>query len=151
MAKITKKVCLETIGDILNAAKDTITLDSDVTYDDLTEYVEKELIALDKKAEQAAKRAKEKKAEGDELRAVVLECVPEGEAISIDAIVEAVKAQTGDPEITRNKVISRLNQLSDKKDEDGNMKGTGEVTQEMVEVQVAGTDKTKKVSGYRRV
>ncbi len=138
--KITKKNCLESIIEILKATENAgVELPGKVSYNDMIAYAEGEIAALDKKAAQAQKRAAEKKAQGDDLREKVLEAVPYEAAIAIDDIVEALD----DPNVTRNMVISRLNQLGEKR-------GTGQVTQEDVEI-ATPDGKTRKVSGYRRI
>ena len=74
--------------------------------DELMEFIEKQVEALDKKAAKAKERAAEKKAEGDALRDKV-EAVLTNEVQVIDQIVEAI----GDEDVTRNKVVARLTQL----------------------------------------
>jgi len=97
--------------EILNALAtvnfDTIKVgETTVTPEDITEFIETSLAQLDKRAAAAQKRANEKKAEGDELRAnikVVLEDGPK----TIADIVTALD----DESVTSAKVVARLSQL----------------------------------------
>lgn len=138
--RTTKRDCLEGIIDILKAAEAAnIEPTGKAIYPDMVEYAEKEIVALEKKATQAQKRAAEKKAQGDDLREKVLEVIPTDKAIAIDDIVLLLD----DPNVTRNMVIARLNQLGEKH-------GTGQVTQEEVEI-VNSEGVTRRVSGYKRI
>ena len=73
---------------------------------ELMEFIQKQVEALDKKADKAKERAAEKKAAGDELRTKVQSVLTE-ELQTIDEIVEAI----GEEDVTRNKVVARLTQL----------------------------------------
>ena len=70
------------------------------------EFIQKQVDALDKKADKAKERAAEKKAAGDELRTKVQSVLTE-ELQTIDEIVDAI----GEEDVTRNKVVARLTQL----------------------------------------
>lgn len=138
--KVTKRENYNTLLDILSRAEQTgmpFDADPSVTYDDLREFVNREIELLDNKAAAAQKRAAEKKQEGDALREEVLNALSETEAMTIDQIVAALD----NPEVTRNMVTSRLTQLGDK--------GTQQVEKEMVSV-AAGEGKSRKVAAYRR-
>lgn len=73
---------------------------------ELMEFIQKQIEALDKKADKAKERAAEKRAAGDELRAKVQGVLTEG-LQTIDEIVDAI----GEEDVTRNKVVARLTQL----------------------------------------
>ena len=97
--KITKKAYFAMVAEIVDNSNAE-------NKDELMEFIEKQVEALDKKAAKAKERAAEKKAEGDALRDKV-EAVLTDEVQVIDQIVEAI----GDEDVTRNKVVARLTQL----------------------------------------
>ena len=97
--KITKKDYFAMVAEIVDNSNAE-------NKDELMEFIEKQVEALDKKAAKAKERAAEKKAEGDALRDKV-EAVLTDEVQVIDQIVEAI----GDEDVTRNKVVARLTQL----------------------------------------
>lgn len=97
--KITKKDYFAMVAEIVDNSNAE-------NKDELMEFIEKQVEALDKKAAKAKERAAEKKAEGDALRDKV-EAVLTNEVQVIDQIVEAI----GDEDVTRNKVVARLTQL----------------------------------------
>lgn len=106
--KITKVQKLNTLEALVNYCEnDGVALDGEVTYDDLHEFVAHEIELLGKKAESVAKRAAAKKAEGDELRETVFNCLSTDEGMTNAEIVAAI----GDPEVTPAKVTARLTQL----------------------------------------
>lgn len=72
----------------------------------LVEFCEKEIAALEAKAEKAKARAAEKKAEGDALREAV-QNVLTNEYQTIDAIYTQIEGE----EVTKAKVTARLTQL----------------------------------------
>ena len=76
------------------------------TRDEILEFVEKQVAALDRKNETAKKRAAEKRAAGDELRARVLG-VMNDEPITVDGILTAL----GDESLTPAKITARTKQL----------------------------------------
>ena len=105
--KVTKK-------DVLNAVKNLVAEDAEVTLDggvvvtgeDIVAYCDTTLAQLAKKAETAKARADKKKAEGDDLRAII-EGVLTDDLQTIDQIVEQVNVE----DITKSKVTARLTQL----------------------------------------
>ena len=97
--KITKKDYFAMVAEIVDNSNAE-------NKDELMEFIEKQVEALDKKAAKAKERAAEKKAEGDALRDKV-EAVLTNEVQVIDQIVEAI----GDEDVTRYKVVARLTQL----------------------------------------
>lgn len=87
--------------------------------DEVIDFTKKEIAALDRKNETAKKRAAEKKAAGDELRARV-EAVIGEEPITVNGILEAL----GEDDLTPAKVTARTRQLV----------AAGIITKEMVKV-----------------
>lgn len=79
-----------------------------IDVDTILDVIDKTVEQLDKKNEASKKRAAEKRAQGDEVRAAV-EAVLTAEVQTIDEIVAKVEVEG--VEITRNKVIARLSQL----------------------------------------
>lgn len=74
--------------------------------DELTFFIDKQIAAIDDKAEKAKIRAEEKKAEGDELRSVV-EAVLTEEYQTVEEIMEQIDGE----DLTKAKVVARLAQL----------------------------------------
>lgn len=74
--------------------------------EEMLEFCDKQIAALAAKAEKAKERASAKKAEGDELRAVVKACLTD-EFQTADAIVEKIAGE----DVTKAKVTARLTQL----------------------------------------
>lgn len=97
--KITKREYFAMVAEIVNGS-------SAENKAELMEFINKQVEALDKKADKAKERAAEKRAAGDELRACVQSVLTEGFQ-TIDEIVDTI----GDENITRNKVVARLTQL----------------------------------------
>lgn len=75
---------------------------------ELVEFIDKQIEQLDAKAAKARERAAERKAEGDELRAMVAAAVTD-EFQTIDQIMTAMELD--DPDVTRAKITARLGQL----------------------------------------
>lgn len=98
--KLTKREVLEGIKVFVQGG------DTDVTLEDMVDYIDTTLAQLDKKSEKAAERAAAKKAEGDALRATVLGLVT-AEPQTADEITAAI----ADEDVTKAKVVSRLTQL----------------------------------------
>ena len=98
--------------------------------DELVEFIEKQITLLDNKAAKAKERAAEKRAEGDELRALV-EATLTDEYQTIADITE----QIDNEDVTKAKVTARLTQL---------------VKDELAVKEEAKTEDGKKVMVYRR-
>ena len=97
--KVTKREMYAQIADILTSEG----------YDDLAEFCENEIAALDRKAEKARENAAKKRAEGDALKAAVASALTD-EYQNGQTIFEAVDA--GDPDFaTLGKVRARLTAL----------------------------------------
>ena len=98
--------------------------------DELVEFIEKQITLLDNKAAKAKERAAEKRAEGDELRALV-EATLTDEYQTIADITE----QIDNEDVTKAKVTARLTQL---------------VKDGLAVKEEAKTEDGKKVMVYRR-
>ena len=74
--------------------------------DELVAFLDKQIVSLDNRAAKAKEKAAEKKAEGDELRAVV-------KAVLTDDFQTAddIAAQIEGDDVTKAKVVARLSQL----------------------------------------
>lgn len=105
--KITKKMVLEAI----KSAADGADFGETVSAEDVIAYVDTAIAQLNSKAAKAKERAAKNRAEGDALRTVV-ESVLTNELQTIDAITTAVNAVEGYEDVTKSKVIARLNQLT---------------------------------------
>ena len=98
--------------------------------DELVKFIEKQITLLDNKAAKAKERAAEKRAEGDELRALV-EATLTDEYQTIADITE----QIDNEDVTKAKVTARLTQL---------------VKDGLAVKEEAKTEDGKKVMVYRR-
>ena len=98
--------------------------------DELVEFIEKQITLLDNKAAKAKEKAAEKRAEGDELRALV-EATLTDEYQTIADITE----QIDNEDVTKAKVTARLTQL---------------VKDGLAVKEEAKTEDGKKVMVYRR-
>lgn len=107
--KYTKRDALNELEVLLNDCLDNGLVDS-VAYENLHNYVEKEKSALDKRAESAKKYAKSKAKANDEMTDAIYNVLT-NEPQTIPAIVEAVKAQNAEMEITPQKATYRLSQM----------------------------------------
>lgn len=97
--KITKKENYEILkGIVLEANVENA--------DELVAFLDKQIVSLDNRAAKAKEKAAEKKAEGDELRAVV-KAVLTNEFQTADDIA----AQIEGDDVTKAKVVARLSQL----------------------------------------
>ena len=134
--KMTKKDYFEMIEDLVEMANEAgVEFDSD----GLVEFCEKEIAALDRKAEKAKENAAKKKAEGDALLETVYEALSEDEFEPIAAI--AKKVMEMDETASVGKVQYRLGALA--------KEGRAEKTQ----VIIPATEDTKKrtIVGYRKI
>ena len=105
MTKITKRDMFLAVREAAEAG--TISFSNEeLTVDALIEWCDKEIAALDRKAETAKAKAAEKKAAGDALRDRVYEVLG-SEPMTIAEVTEAI----GDEEVSANKVAYRLNAL----------------------------------------
>lgn len=139
--KATKKDKLLALKAIAQTAENSgITLGfDDITYDSLYEFVDHEIELIDNKAAAAAKRAANKKAEGDALREQIYNVLSDTDFMTTDEIVKAL----GDEDITSQMVTSRLTQLV-----------SPEVNRvEKTQVTLPGKDggRTRKLSAYRKL
>ena len=94
----TKMTKVEILGMIKEACEDNEVI---------VEFCDKEIAALGAKAEKAKARAAAKKAEGDELRAIVASVLTTEPMIAENVLA----AITGVEDLTKAKVIARLTQL----------------------------------------
>lgn len=94
--KITNAMILEEIK----------TLCADAPH--IVEYCDKQLASLEAKAVKAKARAEEKRAAGDELRAVIAGLLT-NEPQTAEEILAQIEDESG--ELTKQKVISRMTQL----------------------------------------
>lgn len=97
--KMTKK-------DYFNELKRIVENSNDELKDELIYWIEAQKTSIDNKAEKAKERAAVKKAEGDDIRALVKSKLTD-EFQDADTITEAI----GNEEISKSKVIARLTQL----------------------------------------
>lgn len=134
---ITNRNRFEELAGLLDVCKEqNVRLSDNMTYDDLQEFITKQIANLDKKAADAAKRAAEKKANGDELRQQVYDVLSPDDFMSIAEVHEAL----GSPEdISTHMVTARLSQL-DK---------AGMVEKDKKKIEVNG--KSKEVSAYKKI
>lgn len=80
---------------------------ADVSKEDMLDFLDGEIAALDKKAATAKERAKQRKEDGDELRNLIFDCLSTENFMS----VEEISAVLNDPDVSAAMIISRLGQL----------------------------------------
>ena len=130
--KMTKKETFEMIIDLVSG------LDVEQV-DTVVEFCEKEIAALDRKAEKAKETAAKKKAESDALLEVVYDALGEDEFETIAAIAKRVVDV--EPEATVGKVQYRLTALA--KD--------GRAEKSTIVIPATEDTKMRKVVGYRKI
>ena len=108
-------------------------------FDGMIAFAQKEIGKLDKKAAKAKETAAAKKAEGDVLTQVVLDCLTD-EVEAIAVITERVAAQEGCEDVTVGKVQYRLGALARE----------GKAVKGEVVIPATETSKKRTVSGYAR-
>lgn len=101
--KMTKREILEMIKNYINGEVDL----TDEMAAEIVNYVDTTIIQLENKAVKANERAKQRRAESDEIRAMVQSLLTD-ELQTVDEIC----AQVEDESITKSKVIPRLSQLA---------------------------------------
>lgn len=101
--KMTKREVLEMIKNYINGEVDL----TDEMAAEIVNYVDTTIAQLENKAVKANERAKQRRAESDEIRAMVHGLLTD-ELQTVDEIC----AQVEDESITKSKVIPRLSQLA---------------------------------------
>lgn len=101
--KITKKEYYAMLKDIVRGDSNSEMTNSQY---ELIKFIDKQIEAIETKAEKAKEKAAEKKANGDELREVV-QSVLTDEYQTIDAIVSQIESE----DITKAKITARLTSL----------------------------------------
>ena len=101
--KMTKREVLEMIKNYINGEVDL----TDDMAAEIVNYVDTTIAQLENKAVKANERAKQRRAESDEIRAMVHGLLTD-ELQTVDEIC----AQVEDESITKSKVIPRLSQLA---------------------------------------
>lgn len=109
-------------------------------FEGMVAFAQKEIGKLDKKAAKAKETAAAKKAEGDVLTQVVLDCLTD-EVEAIAVITERVAAQEGCEDVTVGKVQYRLGALARE----------GKAVKGEVVIPATETSKKRTVSGYARL
>ena len=137
--KITKKAQYAAILDILALAEDNgFELPEGIDFGMLSDFVNHEVELLDKKAESAAKRAADKKVQGDALRDRIYGVLSASEFKTIAEIVKDLN----DPDVSAQMVTARLTQLG----------SLGQIEKDSVTVPATVEGgKTRKVVAYRKL
>lgn len=137
--KISKKTKFAAILDVLADAEDRgFALPEGIDFGMLSDFVNHEVELLDKKAESAAKRAADKKVQGDALRDRIYATLSDTEFMTITEIVKTL----GDPDVSAQMVTARLTQLIK----------LDQVEKDSVTVPAATEDgKARKVVAYRKL
>lgn len=133
--KMTKKETYEMIIGLIHDAYDL----GEEKVEMAIEFCEKEIAALEKKAEKAKENAAKKKAEGDALLETVYDALSEDEFETIAMIAKRVAEE--DPEATVGKVQYRLGALA--KD--------GRAEKSTIVIPATEDTKMRKVVGYRKI
>ena len=108
-------------------------------FEGMVAFARKEIAKLDKKAAKAKETSAAKKAAGDALTQVVLDCLTD-EVEAIAVITERVAAQEGCEDVTVGKVQYRLGALARE----------GKAVKGEVVIPATETSKKRTVSGYAR-
>lgn len=106
VTKVTKKNVLNVLYTLIEDNFEAQDGDVTVTAEDLRNYIDTTLDQLSAKNEKAKERAAKKRAEGDELLAVV-----EGLLTDEYQTGDEIAAQITDEDVTRPKVTARLTKL----------------------------------------
>ena len=106
VTKVTKKNVLNVLYTLIEDDFEAKDGDVTVTAEDLRNYIDTTLDQLNAKNEKAKERAAKKRAEGDELLAVV-----EGLLTDEYQTGDEIAAQITDADVTRPKVTARLTKL----------------------------------------
>ena len=106
VTKVTKKNVLNVLYTLIEDNCEAQDGDVTVTAEDLRNYIDTTLDQLSAKNEKAKERAAKKRAEGDELLAVV-----EGLLTDEYQTGDEIAAQITDEDVTRPKVTARLTKL----------------------------------------
>lgn len=101
--KITKKEYYTMLRDIVRGDSNSEMTNSQY---ELIEFIDKQIEAIETKAEKAKEKAAEKKANGDELREIV-QSVLTNEYQTIDAITSQINGE----DVTKAKITARLTSL----------------------------------------
>ena len=117
--KTTKKEYFTMLKDIVRGENIDLTTEQS----DLLDFLDKQIALIDSKAEKAKERAAEKRAAGDELRAVVQSVLVTDHFQTVDTITSQIEGE----DVTKQKIVARLTQLvkdglaekTDVKTEDG--------------------------------
>ena len=117
--KTTKKEYFTMLKDIVRGENTDLTAEQS----DLLDFLDKQITLIDSKAEKAKERAAEKRAAGDELRAVVQSTLVADHFQTVDTITSQIEGE----DVTKQKIVARLTQLvkdglaekTDVKTEDG--------------------------------
>lgn len=135
--KITKKMILNALKAMAEDGNMHIEdFDANLADEDVKDFCENEIELLEKKATRSKETAAKKRAEGDELTAVVREALGTDDFEPIAAIMTRIEGE----DITTNKVVARLR----------NLIASGEA--EKQEISVSDADgKKKKVMAYRKL
>ena len=140
MEKMTKRNVFEALINYANSGVMTYAADEGdvvVTSEALAAFAENEIALLDKKAVKAKERAASKRAEGDELTAVVRQVMSTEEFEPIAEIAARIEGE----DVTVAKVTYRLTQLVK----------NGEAEKQELTVPGAEGQKARKVQGYKLI
>lgn len=136
--KVTKRDFYNEMLSMIAAAKESGM--SGFNFDWMTEMATKEVVGLDKKAEQAKVRAQKKKESGDQLREQ-LYSVLTPDLQTIAEILSAVQQVTGDTQLSAQKITTRL----------GDLVSLGQAIKGEVSIASPDGGKSRKLTAYARV
>ena len=140
MEKMTKRNVFEALINYANSGVMAYAADEGdvvVTSEALAAFAENEIALLDKKAVKAKERAASKRAEGDELTAVVRQAMSTEEFEPIAEIAARIEGE----DVTVAKVTYRLTQLVK----------NGEAEKQELTIPATEGSKARKVQGYKLI
>ena len=138
MNKITKRdfyTALISLADNGFLTYDVDGTEYEVTAEELRDFAENEIALLDKKAAKAKERAAQKRAEGDELLALVRDALSD----EFEPIAD-IAARVDHPDVSVARVTYRLGQLVK----------NGEAVRDEISVAATETSKARKLAAFKR-
>lgn len=110
MNKITRKTYFTTLKSLVEFAESQgVTFaEEGITFEGIQAFIDKELVSIDNRAKNAAARAADRKAAGDELREKIYNCLSKTSFKTINEIM----LELNDPKVSAPMITSRLTQLT---------------------------------------
>lgn len=105
--KTTKREKYQTLIDIINTVKDDLVLEGNISFNDLLDFLNREINLIDGRAEKAAKKNKEKRELNASARELIYNVL-----VPAPMTADDVLSILDNPEFTRQKVVAGLGKLA---------------------------------------